>query len=181
MIEQTTNIMNEGRSALLIHWLMSNYGFWDTHPYGSALFLHVQELNDTHNGVKKFLKKLFFIFSIKLSKIKIQKFEQCEKWKKYLMKKKQESISTHPVTPYHILIYIVLWSFLHEKEIKKGSLREMISLNFLLFIPTCLIQSKYLFHKIWQMKFCLYVPTDFAYNSITKLTLIHRYSLRNCI
>ena len=123
----------------------------------------------------------FFIFSIKLSKIKIQKFEQCEKWKKYLMKKKQESISTHPVTPYHILIYIVLWSFLHEKEIKKGSLREMISLNFLLFIPTCLIQSKYLFHKIWQMKFCLYVPTDFAYNSITKLTLIHRYSLRNCI
>ena len=80
MIEQTTNIMNEGRSALLIHWLMSNYGFWDTHPYGSALFLHVQELNDTQWG-ENISEEAFFIFRIKLSKIKIQKFEQCEKWK----------------------------------------------------------------------------------------------------
>lgn len=131
-------------------------------------------------GWKNFWRS-FFLFSGKSYQKSKYKSLNSVKSEKISNEKKQDSISTHPVTPYYILISIVLWSFLHEKEIKKGSLREMISLNFLLFILTCLIQSKYLFHKIWQMKFCLYFLTDFAYNSITKLTLIHRYSLRNCI
>ena len=130
---------------------------------------------------EKISEEAFFYFQYKVIKNQNTKVWTVWKVKKISNEKKKERISTHPVTPYYILISIVLWSFLHEKEIKKGSLREMISLNFLLFILTCLIQSKYLFHKIWQMKFCLYVLTDFAYNSITKLTLIHRYSLRNCI
>ena len=122
---------------------------------------------------EKISEEAFFYFQYKVIKNQNTKVWTVWKVKKISNEKKKERISTHPVTPYYILISIVLWSFLHEKEIKKGSLREMISLNFLLFILTCQIQSKYLFHKNWQMKFCLYVLTDIAYNSITKLTLIH--------